>query len=51
MAVTTIDSIEYIESQLDEAERLQKSLIREVERIEELRLYWRKRLEAAQETA
>lgn len=51
MAVTTTDSAEYIESQLNKTERLHKGLVREVERLEELRLYWRKRLEAVQETA
>ena len=51
MTVITTDSVEYIESQLDKTERLHEGLVREVERLEELRTYWRNRLEAAQETA
>lgn len=51
MAVTTTDSIEYIESQITKVERLQEGLVREVNRLADLRIYWRKRLEEVQETA
>lgn len=51
MAVTTTDSIEYIESQLEKTEKLYAGLVREVERLDELRIHWHKRLEEVQETA
>lgn len=51
MPVITTDSVKYAEDQLDKTERLYEGLVCEVERLEELRLYWRKRLEEVQETA
>lgn len=47
MPVVTTDSLEYIEDQLDRVERLYNGISREAARIEELRTYWRNKLEEA----
>lgn len=47
MPVTTTDSINYIEDQVDRVERLYDGITREAGRISELRTYWRNKLEEA----
>ena len=51
MAVLRKDSLEYIEDQLDRAERLYDGLTREAGRVAELRTYWRNKLEEALKNA